>query len=113
MNVPFPSLELKQLEWNKRKEKIDQRPSGWKGTCDSLAGVIYNCETKNLSEPIAPSYGKVYSPHCNNLFSPKEVLWTRTLKNGTVKRKRKCLRCGSRFSTVEIVLVQRFYELKG
>jgi len=58
---PVGVNELKQLEWNKKKGKVDHRPNSSKDLADSLAGVIYNCETKKISEPIAPSLGIVES----------------------------------------------------
>ena len=54
--------ELKGLERNKKKGKVDHRRKGSKDVADALAGVIYNCETRTLSEPIAPSLGVVESP---------------------------------------------------
>jgi transcriptional regulator NrdR family protein len=44
-------------------------------------------------------------PYCRNLNSPKEVIRTWTVKNGTVKRKRRCLHCKNEFHTVEMILV--------
>ena len=44
-------------------------------------------------------------PNCKNINSPKEVLRTWTVKNGSVKRKRRCLRCKNEFHTVEMVVV--------
>jgi len=40
-------------------------------------------------------------PNCKNLNSPKEVLRTWTVKNGSVERKRRCPRCKKEFHTVE------------
>jgi hypothetical protein len=54
---PVGVSELRWLEKNKRKGKVDHRPSGSKDLADSLAGVVYNCETKKVVEPIAPSLG--------------------------------------------------------
>ncbi|MCJ7655506.1 MAG: hypothetical protein MUO97_09475, partial [Dehalococcoidia bacterium] len=53
--------ELKGLEKNKKKGKVDHRPRGSKDVSDGLAGVIYNCETVVISEPVAPSLGIVES----------------------------------------------------
>lgn len=44
-------------------------------------------------------------PYCKNFYSPKKVLRTWTLRNGTVKRKRRCLRCKQEFHTIEMVVV--------
>ena len=54
---PVGVNELRQLEWNKRKGKVDHRPGGSKDLADSLAGVVHNCETNRVVEPIAPSLG--------------------------------------------------------
>lgn len=59
---PVGVNELRQLEWNKRKGKVDHRPSGSKDMADSLAGVVHNCETKKVVEPVAPSLGIAESP---------------------------------------------------
>jgi transcriptional regulator NrdR family protein len=44
-------------------------------------------------------------PHCGNVNSPKEVIRTWTVKNGSVKRKRRCSRCKREFHTVEMILI--------
>jgi len=54
--------ELRGLERNKKKGKIDHRPGGSKDVADGVAGVVYNCETRVLAEPMAPSLGVVESP---------------------------------------------------
>ena len=54
-------------------------------------------------------------PHCRNVHSPKEVMQTWTVKNGTVKRKRRCSRCKTEFHTVEMVAIRKqeaLYRLK-
>lgn len=52
-------------------------------------------------------------PFCKNVSSPKEVLRTWTVKNGSVKRKRRCPRCKNEFHTVEMVIVREkiLYDL--
>jgi transcriptional regulator NrdR family protein len=52
-------------------------------------------------------------PYCHNIASPKEVLRTWTVKNGSVKRKRKCPRCKNHFHTVEMVVVIKDRILYG
>lgn len=47
----------------------------------------------------------MYCPNCENVFSPKKVLYTYTLKDGTVKRRRKCTKCNKKFHTVERAVV--------
>ena len=42
-------------------------------------------------------------PYCKNLNSPKKVIRT-WLKNGRIKRRRKCLHCNSVFITIESVV---------
>jgi len=59
---PVGVNELRQLEWNKRKGKVDHRPKGSKDMADALAGVIHNCETRKISEPSGPSLGMLESP---------------------------------------------------
>ncbi|MEM3112778.1 MAG: hypothetical protein QXY90_07040, partial [Candidatus Anstonellales archaeon] len=54
--------ELKGLERNKKKGKVDHARHGSKDLADALAGVVYNCETKVIAEPVAPSLGIVESP---------------------------------------------------
>ncbi len=49
--------------------------------------------------------GEMICPHCGNVNSPKEVIRTWTVKNGSVKRKRRCTRCKREFHTVEMILV--------
>lgn len=44
-------------------------------------------------------------PHCKNVNCPKEVLMTWSVKNGNVKRKRRCKQCKNTFHTVEMVVV--------
>jgi len=54
-------------------------------------------------------------PYCKNVNSPKEVLRTWTVKNGSVKRKRRCSQCQSNFHTIEMVMVIKeriLYNLK-
>jgi len=58
---PIGVYELRQLEGNKRKGKVDHRPSGSKDLSDSLAGMVHNCETKKMVESVAPSLGIVES----------------------------------------------------
>jgi hypothetical protein len=60
---PVGVNELKQLEWNKRKGKVDHRSAGSKDMCDSLAGMIHNCEIRKMSELVVPSLGEVESPY--------------------------------------------------
>jgi hypothetical protein len=60
---PVGVNELEQLEWNKRKGKVDHRPAVSKDICDSLAGMVHNCETIKISEPVAPSLGEVESSY--------------------------------------------------
>ena len=53
-------------------------------------------------------------PYCKNSYSPKKVLRTWMVKNGTVRRKRRCLKCKGEFHTVEMVVVIKdrvFHEL--
>ena len=52
-------------------------------------------------------------PNCNNTSSPKEVLRTWQVKNGLVKRKRKCLHCKSIFNTIELILIREKVVLEG
>jgi hypothetical protein len=59
---PTLIIELKGLERNKKKGKVDHRPHGSKDVSDGLAGVVYNCETRVIAEPVAPSLGDVESP---------------------------------------------------
>jgi hypothetical protein len=59
---PTLVIELKGLERNKKKGKVDHRPHGSKDVADGLAGVVYNCETRVIAEPVAPSLGDVESP---------------------------------------------------
>jgi hypothetical protein len=59
---PTLTGELKGLEKNKKKGKVDHRPHGSKDVADGLAGVVYNCETRVIAEPVAPSLGDVESP---------------------------------------------------
>ncbi len=49
--------------------------------------------------------GGMICPYCLNMNSPKEVIRTWTVKNGSVKRKRKCSRCKREFHTVEMIVV--------
>ncbi|MEW6613924.1 MAG: hypothetical protein AB1401_00410 [Thermodesulfobacteriota bacterium] len=49
--------ELKRLEHNKKKRKVDHPAQYWKDLGDSLAGVVYHCETKRHDEPVGPSKG--------------------------------------------------------
>jgi hypothetical protein len=59
---PVGINELLQLEFNKRKGKVDHRPSGSKDMSDALAGVVFDCEVRKMTEPIAPSLGIAESP---------------------------------------------------
>jgi transcriptional regulator NrdR family protein len=52
-------------------------------------------------------------PNCNNTSSPKEVLRTWQVKNGSVKRKRKCMHCKSIFNTIELILIREKVVLDG
>lgn len=47
----------------------------------------------------------MYCPHCENVFSPKKVIQTWHVEDGTVKRKRKCGKCGKQFHTVERTVI--------
>ena len=49
------------MEFNKRKGKVDHRPTGSKDVSDSLAGVVYDLEVLKFPEPMAPSLGIVGS----------------------------------------------------
>ena len=51
--------ELKGLERNKKKGKIDHRPKGSKDVADGLAGVIFDCETRRVPDPVEPSLGEL------------------------------------------------------
>jgi transcriptional regulator NrdR family protein len=53
-------------------------------------------------------------PYCQNIYLQKKVLGTWTVKNGSVKRQRKCRNCGKKFNTVELVVVREklLYGLK-
>jgi transcriptional regulator NrdR family protein len=46
-------------------------------------------------------------PVCKNINSPKKVLRTWVVKNGTVKRKRKCAHCKNEYHTVELVVIRQ------
>jgi len=98
--------ELKGLEKNKKKGKVDHRKKGSKDVSDALAGVIYSCETRVISEPVAPSLGMVESP------VDEEV----KRKQAEVKRRRRCPRCKNEFHTIEMVVVLKeriLYNLGG
>jgi transcriptional regulator NrdR family protein len=43
-------------------------------------------------------------PSCKNMNSPKKVLKTITLDNGNVKRRRRCSKCKTIYSTIEVAL---------
>jgi len=68
--------ELKGLERNKKKGKVDHPKHSSKDLADALAGVVYNCETKIFGEPVAPSLGIVESPFDEEVERrKKEVEW--------------------------------------
>jgi transcriptional regulator NrdR family protein len=46
-------------------------------------------------------------PVCKNINSPKKVLRTWVVKNGTVKRKRKCAHCKNEYHTMELVVIRQ------
>jgi len=44
--------------------------------CDSLAGMVHNCETKKISEPVASSFGEVESPYDEEAMKKQaEMRW--------------------------------------
>ena len=47
----------------------------------------------------------MYCPNCENVYSPKKVLYTWTVKDGSVKRRRRCTKCNTKFQTVEKAVV--------
>ncbi len=49
----------------------------------------------------------MYCPNCENVYSPKKVVSTWTVKDGSVKRRRKCTKCNLKFQTVERAVVLR------
>ena len=51
--------ELKGLEKNKKKGKVDHRVKGSKDVADGLAGVVYCCETRKIPDPVEPSLGEL------------------------------------------------------
>ncbi len=53
----------------------------------------------------------IVCPSCKNVNSPKRVLATHTTKHGTVKRKRKCMKCKQIFKTIEKPIIENFFEL--
>jgi len=71
---PTLIAELKGLEKNKKKNKIDHRTHGSKDVSDSLAGVIFNCETRVIAEPVAPSLGEVESPYDEEMKRKQDEL---------------------------------------
>jgi transcriptional regulator NrdR family protein len=52
-------------------------------------------------------------PVCKNRNSPKKVMATWMVKNGTVKRRRKCTHCHEPFHTVECVVLKEKILLNG
>jgi hypothetical protein len=78
--------ELKGLERNKKKGKVDHRRKGSKDIADALAAVVHNCETRTISEPVAPSLGVVESPMDEEEKTRRdEINWLLGRKEGEKK----------------------------
>ena len=52
-------------------------------------------------------------PSCKNVNSPKKVLSTWMVKNGTVKRKRECMHCKNKYHTIELVVIKEKILFNG
>jgi len=57
--LPFPHLEkeLRQLEWNPKRKKVDHPQDGSKDVADGLAGVTMSLTTRLAPQPLVASPG--------------------------------------------------------
>ncbi len=70
----FGMKEVQGLERDKKKGKVDHRPGFSKDMADSLAGVVHNCETRKVREPVDPSFGMMESRVDEELERERKII---------------------------------------